>query len=336
MTSAMKFSRRGFFTTVTAGTAVWQAGGSAFAAKESSPRPKYDYIDVHVHLGTFYHGKEVTVDGLLRWMDAHCIERAVIQPLVSPEATVYIQTTESALAAHKAHPDRLIPFCIIDPRAAKTAASTYPPLPASRGGHANDVDGLVQVLKRWKDSGAKGVGEHKVGLPFDHPVMMMLYEACSEVELPILFHLDDIRGIDQPGLPHLERALSLFPKVVFIGHAAGFWSSISGDANAKDFQSYPKRPTKPGGALERLMDLYPNLYGDLSAPSGANALRRNLEFGREFVIRRADKLLFGTDYLMPGQEIPQFELLESLNLPDEIRYKIYRGNAAELLGLNIT
>ena len=92
--------------------------------------------------------------------------------------------------------------------------------------------------------------------------------------------------------------------------------------------------TRPGGALDRLMDLYPNLYGDLSAPSGENALRRNLEFGREFVIRRADKLLFGTDYLAPGRQIPQFELLESLNLPDDVRFKVYRGNAIGLLKLN--
>jgi predicted TIM-barrel fold metal-dependent hydrolase len=298
--------------------------------------PKYDYIDMHVHLGVFYHGKEVTVDGLLRWMDAHRVERAVIQPLVSPEATIYLQTTEAALAAHQAHPDRLIPFCAIDPRAAKTAASTYPPLPASRGGHVAGVRGLVDVLKRWRDAGARGFGEHKVGLPFDHPVMMMLYEACREVGFPLLFHLDDIRGLDEPGLPHLERALSFFPEVVFIGHAAGFWSSISGDANPKDFQSYPRRPTTPGGALDRLMNLYPNLYGDLSAPSGENAIRRNPEFGRKFIIRRADQLVFGTDYLMPGQKIPQFELLESLNLPDEVRHKIYRANAIRLLKLNTT
>ena len=29
------------------------------------PRRKYKYIDIHTHLGTFYWGKELTVDGLL-------------------------------------------------------------------------------------------------------------------------------------------------------------------------------------------------------------------------------------------------------------------------------
>ncbi len=36
---------------------------------------------------------------------------------------------------------------------------------------------------------------------------------------------------------------------------------------------------------------------------------------------------------MPDQKIPQFELLESLKLPDEVRYKVYRGNAIKLLKL---
>ena len=57
------------------------------------------------------------------------------------------------------------------------------------------------------------------------------------------------------------------------------------------------------------MDTYPNLYGDLSAGSGAGAIGRDEAFGREFLIRRADRVMFGTDYLSPGQKVPQFELL---------------------------
>ena len=42
--------------------------------------------------------------------------------------------------------------------------------------------------------------------------MMTVYEACDRVGLPILFHLDDIRGIDTPGLPRLENVLKSFPE----------------------------------------------------------------------------------------------------------------------------
>ena len=136
-------------------------------------------------------------------------------------------------------------------------------------------------------------------------------------------------------MPRLERVLKSFPKLPLIGHAAGFWASISADATIEDFGRYPNVPTPvvPGGALDRLMEKYPNLYGDLSEPGGEKAIARDLQFGREFIIRRADQLLFGTDVLMPDQPIPQFALLDSLNLPEEVQFKIYRGNAIKLLKL---
>lgn len=298
-------------------------------------RPKHKYIDIHTHL---YFTRLVGAKGLLEWMDAHDVERAVIQPLVSPESapTLHpLQTNDAALDAARAHPDRLIAFSCLDPRVTvdPTAIKTF----ATRQGHVAGVKGLIDILKRYKDAGARGLGEHKVGLPFDHPQMMQLYEACDTLELPILFHLDDLRGIDTVGLPRLENVLKAFPKLPLIGHACGFWSSISGDATEEDFGRYPKvpRPITPGGALDRLMDANPNLYGDLSEPGGAIALTRDPAFAREFVLRRADRLLFGSDYLAPGQEIPQFDILAAMNLPDDVQYKIHRGNAIRLLKLGI-
>ena len=40
------------------------------------------------------------------------------------------------------------------------------------------------------------------------------------------------------------------------------------------------------------------------------------------------------DVLRPGQEVPQFALLEGLGLPDDVEEKIYRANAARLLDLD--
>ena len=96
---------------------------------------------------------------------------------------------------------------------------------------------------------------------------------------------------------------------------------------------YPKTVVAPGGAIDRLMEEYPNLYGEFSAGSGANSLQRDPVFGREFLIRRADRLLFGTDYLTPDQNIPQFKLFEQFDLPGDVEHKIFRGNAKRLLGL---
>ena len=329
-----KISRRHFLAASASAVTALACKRTTFAAEKT--RPRHKYIDIHTHLGAFHFGHHVSVKVLLDWMDEHEVERAVIQPLVSPEAAPRLQsmqTSDAALEAAKAHPDRLIAFCCLDPRVTvdPTATKTYP----ERQGHVVGVKGMIEILKRYKDAGARGLGEHKVGLPFDHPQMMQLYEACDTLYLPILFHLDDLRGIDTPGLPRLENVLKTFPKLPLIGHACGFWSSISGDVTKEDFGRYPKvpRPITPGGALDRLMDVYPNLYADLSEPGGAIALTRDPAFARQFVLRRADRLLFGSDYLMPGQQIPQFEILSAMNLPDDVQSKIHRGNAIRILKL---
>lgn len=303
--------------TLLAGTALAPLPG-LFAAN-AQPKKATRYIDVHTHIGTTWNGnKELTPEGLLMWMDEHDVEKAVLLPLTSPESSSFLLLTEPALKAAKDHPDRFIAFCSIDPRT------------SVRGG----VKGFREIVQRYVDQGAKGFGEHKVGLNFDDPLMMQIYEVCEEIGIPLLFHMDAIRGKDEPGLPRLEHALATFPKLNFIGHGPGWWASISGDVKTKaDLGKYPKGPVIPGGAIDRLMEKYPNIYGDLSAGSGANAISRDMDFGKKFMLRRQDRLCFGTDYLQPGQPVPQFELMDKLELPPEVDRKISRGNAEKVIGI---
>ena len=70
-------SRRAFVSSVAAAT----LGPHGRAGEEKRPR-KYRYIDIHTHLGTFYWGQPLTLDGMLRLMDHHGIEKACILPLV--------------------------------------------------------------------------------------------------------------------------------------------------------------------------------------------------------------------------------------------------------------
>ncbi|HEV3164634.1 MAG TPA: amidohydrolase family protein [Isosphaeraceae bacterium] len=302
------------------GIAAWPAlGGSRLLGDDKGREKGGPYIDIHTHIGRTWTGEPpLTTEGLLAWMDEHNVEKAVLLPLVSPESSSYLNLTEPALAAARAHPDRFIPFCCIDPR------TSY------NGGRK----GLLSMLKEYVDQGAKGFGEHKVGLPIDEKRMMAMYDACGELNLPVLFHCDDLRGTDQPGLPGLDNVLKTFPSVTFIGHGPGFWASISAELDKNGLGGYPKGPVVPGGALDRLFDTHRNLWGDLSAGSGANAIDRDHEFARAFLIRRADRLLFGTDYLKPGQPVPQFEVLSRIDLPADIRARIERGNASALLGLS--
>jgi uncharacterized protein len=311
-------NRREFQLRLAAGLAAWWTPPAVHSDAASSSKKASKYIDVHTHVGTIWNGnKELTASLLVRWMDEHDVEKAVVLPLTSPESSSFLCLTEGALQAAKEFPDRLIPFCSIDPRTSVV------------GG----VRGFESIIRRYVDLGAKGFGEHKVGLDFDDPLMMPIYEVCEKVGLPLLFHMDTIRGKDQPGLPRLAHALATFPKLAFIGHGPGWWASISGDAKAADFMASRSRPVTPGGAIDKLMDVYSNLWGDLSAGSGAQAISRDLAFGRQFLIRRQNRLLFGTDYLQPGQAVPQFQVLDSLNLPADVQHKIFRQNAETLLKL---
>lgn len=278
------------------------------------------FIDVHTHLGQTWNGDPpLSAEGLLKFMDQHHVAKAVVLPLVSPESSSRLNLTEQALEAARRHPDRLIPFCAIDPR------TSY------RGGRA----GLRSMLKDYVDQGAKGFGELKAGLPIDDRRMLALYEVCHDLKLPVLFHLDNERCTDKPGLPGLDKVLERFPEVNFIGHGPGFWASISADISPRDLGGYPRGPVKTPGTLDKLFERHPNLWGDLSAGSGAGALDRDRAFAREFLARNSRRLLFGTDYLKPGQGVPQFELLASFDLPAPVRARIERENAVKLLGLAV-
>lgn len=285
--------------------------------------PDGGYFDIHVHLTHRWYGDDrgpLTTDILLGWMDAHDVAQAAILPLVSPEAFWYPVSTQFVLDEAARHPDRLVAFCAIDPRTLAT--------------HLTKKAQVVDMLKRYRDAGAKGFGEHKARLPIDDPLNLRLYEACSDAHLPVLFHLDNQANMDRPGLPGLHRVLRKFPDLAMIGHGKGWWASIAGGLEQADLHvGYPTGPVASGGAIDTLMDKHTNLYGDLSS-SGAHALLRDPDFGRKFLIRRADRLLFGTDfYDLKQQEFQQFDLFRRLSVPDEVRAKVSRENARGLLGL---
>ena len=314
-----RLSRRSFTAVAGAAALLWSSRRGVLPEEPSGKSPPPGrYVDVHVHIGRVWNDtKDLAVKDLLAWMDSRQVAQAVVLPLTSPESSSQLITNEHVLAETRSHRDRLVPFCCLDPRT------------SWNGGRA----GLLDLLRRSVDAGARGFGEHKPGAKIDDPRSRRLYEACGELGLPVLFHLDEQRNMDAPGLPGLETVLRDHPNVQFIGHGPGWWASISGDAKEADLAIYPCGPIPGRGAIDRLMDAYPNIHGDLSAGSGANALQRDPAFAREFVIRRADRLLFGTDFLEPGQKTAQFEILEAMRLPPDVEAKVYRDNARKLLKL---
>lgn len=311
-----QLSRRAFARRITGRDA---APVEPVADPASRPFPPGKYLDFHVHVGQRWatNREALSAGAIVQWMDANDISQAVVHPLINPESLDHMLTTDFVLEQTLPYRDRLIPFAVVDPRT-----------PFERWGTS-----AVELLKRYVAAGARGFGEHKPGLAIDDPRNMKIYEACAELDLCVMFHLESNRNMDEVGLPGLERVLQAFPTVNFAGHGPGFWASISGDMQDELFSSYPKTPVTPGGAVPTLMAKYPNLYGDLSSGSGGNALTRDIEHGREFVLRFADQLLWATDYLHPNWNARQLVIFPSLDLPPDVEAKIYRDNGRRLLKL---
>ena len=277
-------------------------------------------IDFHAHLGKVIHGRpELTVEKLIRFMDEHGIEKSVVLPLVAPEEEDYYYTTEQCLADCATHPDRLIPFANMDPR---------------RGSNDGKYD-FYPVLKEYADQGCKGFGEILANLPTNDPRMKGIYRACGRVGFPIVFDFRyAVKGVTDPvGMPFLEECLKEFPETIFVGHGPGWWAEISGDVTLEEKKGYPKGPVKAPGRADVLLEGYPNMWADLSAESAHNALARDVENARRFVVKHHRKLLFGTDRFVREEDPVMIGLLKSMDLPPDVQDAVFTKNAEKLLGL---
>jgi len=285
-------------------------------------------IDIHTHLGRILREDvPVTAEELIENMDKWGVEKAVVLPLdATPEGSTFWFTTEQVIDVYRKYPERIIPFCKLDPRQINNSPDTD----------------FTWILKEYKDLGCKGVGEITANLYIDDPMVINLFRQCGDMEMPVLFHLVDRIGapyglVDDIYLPRLEKVLKELSKTIFIGHAMSFWVEISSDVDEKTRGGYPKGPIKSPGRLQELLKKYDNLYGDLSAGSGFNAITRDPEYGYKFLEEFQDKLLFGTDFCHHNQEVPIVDYIKNAlkeGKISEMAYnKITRLNAERILKL---
>jgi len=274
-------------------------------------------IDFHMHLGNcFRHEypggrRSPSVHQALDWMNRNGVDMAVLQPLESPEVCQGYYLSEDAVAHRDLYPERFIAFCCFDPR-------------------MRQVPALVKTFV--EDYGCKGFGEALNGLAFDDELNRVVYAACADLGIPYVFEINTSFCWDEVGLPRLESCLKEFPALPFCGHGPAFWTAISGDDPRS---GYPPGPIKPGGAIDRLLDSYDNLWLDLSAGSGYNAMTRDPEFTRGFVERHWNRMLWATDYFIANQQIPHVQWIRDLDVSEEVREAIGSGNAKKLLGMEL-
>jgi predicted TIM-barrel fold metal-dependent hydrolase len=220
-----------------------------------------DVLDTHLHL-------RPDVDECFRHMQGCGVTHAVLLTRVQDE--------EKAAAEMALRPGVFARSVSLDPAAADAGES----------------------LRKAIRGGAVSIGELKYHLALDSPEMRRVYDIAAEMQVPVMMHIQNFPHFagEMPyntGYEHFDKILAAYPKTNFLGHGDLFWANISSEVPTD--RGYPAGPVKPGGLTDRWLSDFPNLYADMSANSGNNALSRDLEFSRGFIERHQSKLVFGSD-----------------------------------------
>ena len=155
-----------------------------------------------------------------------------------------------------------------------------------------DVDGASREIERYLELGGIVIAEQKFGVECDSPEMQRIFEIAQAHHVPVLMHWQF--QMYNYGFERFYKMLEKFPTVNFLGHAQTWWGHI--DKNHTDQTvMYPKGPVTRGGLTDRYLSDYANMFGDLSAGSGLNALTRDEEFAKDFIARHQNKLIYGSD-----------------------------------------
>lgn len=201
---------------------------------------------------------------------------------------------------------------------------------------ANELPDIVetrQVIEKYLKLGAIGIGEQKFQVECDSKYIQLIAEIARDHRVPVLLHFQ--HGKYNTGFERFHKILEKYPSVNFIGHAQTWWGNI--DRNHDQSVMYPKTKVTTGGITDRLLSDYPNIYGDLSAGSGLNALLRDEDHAVEFLKRHQNKLMYGSDcndLFGEGEKCigsQQLATIRRLATDKKIRQKILYENASRVL-----
>lgn len=279
-------------------------------------------IDIHQHVG--YSGRPDDV--LLAHQRAMGVTTTILLPAGRPATRASTHEGKAnGLQAEAMGNDACYAFAKAHPRAYLFGANDVP-----------DLDGATDEIGRQIDRGAIVIAEQKFGVACDSPEMQAIYRLAEARRVPVLMHWQF--GMYNHGFDRFPAMLEKFPRVTFIGHAQTWWANI--DANHRDQTVlYPKGPVTPGGLTDRYLRDYPNMYADLSAGSGLNALTRDEAFTRDFLTRHQDKLLYGSDcndHVGSGEKCQGAQTIAAvrrLAASKGIERKLLHDNAKRVFGL---
>ena len=338
---------------------------SSLRLKENRPqRAKFPVVDVHLHPRVKMHSNAEQLDEYVRLMDQQNIAVSV-----SLDGQLGEQLEDHKQLLWSKHRDRFVIFSNID-----WIGSGKRDDPTSYDCHRPDFGRrMARALADAKERGAVGLKIFKIlGLylrnpdgslsAIDDPRWDPIWQACGELGMPILIHSADPVAFFQPVDRFNERweELSRHPDWSFAGEEFPTHAEILAARNrviarhpktifiGAHVANYPENLAEVG----RWLDQYPNLYVEIAARIAE--LGRQPRTAREFIIKYADRVMFGTDGPRPvGRLLPHWRMLETkdeyftyaenqyppqglwniygLGLPDEVLKKVYSENAIRLI-----
>ena len=292
-------SRREFLVTT--------ASAAAALALDAEPEP---IIDIHQH--TDYSGR--TDEQLI----AHQRTMGVTHTVLLPAGRFF--GLEAACGGN----ERVQEVAKLLPREFVFFANEVPYLSDAR-----------EVIAGALRAGGIGIGEQKFMVDADSRAVAIVAEIAQEFGVPVLLHFQF--GRYNTSFERFPRILEKFPGVNFIGHAQTWWANI--DAKADQAVLYPKGPVTPGGLTDKYLADFPNMFADMSAGSGLNAMLRDEDHARAFIARHADKLMFGSDcndMVGEGEKCSGSQMLATIRRlapSKEVERKLLFGNAKRVLKL---
>lgn len=220
-----------------------------------------------------------------------------------------------------------------------------------------DVKMGANGLKIYKNLGMSARDNKGQRISVDDPRIGPVWDKCGELGIPVLIHSADPKQFWQPIDENNERwlELKLRPGRRHDNDPVKWETIIAEQHNV--FREHKK--TKfinahlgwLGNDLKKLgslLDEFPNMYTEIGAVIAE--LGRQPRYGREFMIKYQDRVMFGKDSWVPEEYSTYFRVLETaddyfpyhkryhafwrmygMDLPDDVLKKIYYKNALKVI-----
>jgi len=321
-------------------------------------RAKYPVIDVHNHLRTIVDSGE-DISQFVKIMDA-----CNVQAVVDLDGGFGTNLDKHLSVLHDQFPDRFIVYARIDWR------------------KIDDPDFSEYSVKQLEEAVKKGVRGLKISkslglrvkeatgnyLRVDSPKLDPIWAKCGELNIPVEIHTSDPAAFFTPVDKHNEWLRILFDHTDWVFNKPEYYSRNELLEQRNNVIEKHKNTIFIGAHmgncpenLEKIagwLDKYPNFYVDIDARLAE--LGRQPYSSRKFLIKYADRVMFGTDgykstpvnaamyrshfrFLETDDEymeiqdshtvVPDWRVY-GLYLPDDVLEKIYSVNANRLIYKN--